>query len=152
MLKCNSLAPKLWTGPRSAVLPLSPNCRLASTAAPITVDHLNDELWEASRPYNSIPGPTKWDLIKLFRPGGSFNTKHLSEIQREFKNRFGNLVKLPGMLGKNDVLFVYEPEDMEKIYRTEGQYPIRRGLDSINYYRRELRKDIFNKTGGLATE
>lgn len=111
-----------------------------------------DESWSKARPYKDIPGPSKWELTKLFRPGGQLDGAEFDDVQLEFKNRYGNLCKLPGLMGKSDVVFIYEPEDIEKVYRTEGQYPIRRGLDTNEYYRKVHRKDLFQKTAGLVAE
>lgn len=111
-----------------------------------------DVAFEAAKPYSSVPGPNAWELFNWFRPGGKLYGKQVFEIQEAFYEKYGNLSKLPGIFGKPDFLFVYEPEDMEKVYRYEGQYPIREGLDSITYFRTQVRKDIYGKGGGLTTE
>lgn len=54
------------------------------------------------------------------------------------------------MFGKTDIVFVYAPEDIEKIYRNEGQNPIRQGFDSMVYYRTVYRSDFYKKSLGLA--
>lgn len=150
MLKSNSsviLKMANVVGPRSLLL--SSNVH---SAAAVPAEILNEESWATARPYKDVPGPTKWDLVKFFRPGGTLSNKNFADVQEELQKRYGNIVKLPGFLGKDDVVFVYEPEDMEKVYRTEGLYPKRRGLDSNTYYRAELRKDLFHKTSGLGVE
>lgn len=151
MLKYQSAIPKI-SKLVVARHPLLSSSAHYAAAAPISAEAVIDESWATARPYKDVPGPSLFDVVKLFRPGGSFKDKHFSDIQEELKNRYGNLVKMPGFLGKKDVLFVYEPEDFEKIFRTEGQYPIRRGFDSVTYYRTEIRKDLFNITGGLIAE
>lgn len=37
------------------------------------VNNINAE-WDTSLPYESIPGPSKYALVRGFSPGGSFHT------------------------------------------------------------------------------
>ena len=91
-------------------------------------------------------------MFMWFRPGGKLHNQPITVMQQLFLEKFGNLCKLPGFFGKPDVVFVYEPEDMEKVFRTEGVYPIREGIESVEYFRRELRKDVFSISTGLPVE
>lgn len=63
----------------------------------------------------------------------------------------GKIAKLPGIFGQKDVVFSFDENDVEKIFRNEGRLPVRRGLDSLEYYRKVHRPDLF-KTGGLVPE
>lgn len=47
------------------------------------------------------------------------------------------------------MIFTFDPNDIEKVYRTEGKFPIRRGLDTLEYFRGTYRKDWFAKGAGL---
>lgn len=125
-------------------LDLSPRALFATNAAPDL-----DQEWKSARSHSKIPGPNTWELINLFRPGGDLHGKDLFSIQEEFQKRYGNICKLPGLLNNSDIVFVYEPEDMEKIYRNEGKFPVRRGFDSMDYYRKVWRKDLYQKSVGL---
>lgn len=49
-------------------------------------------------------------------------------------------------------MFLYQPNDFEQIFRTEGVWPVRRGLNTFDYYRKQIRPDIFAETGGLINE
>lgn len=62
------------------------------------------------------------------------------------------MAKLPGLFGRRDVVFAFDPKDFEKVYRTEGQWPIRRGLDTFSHYRQNVRPDVFKNMGGLISE
>jgi cytochrome P450 family 12 len=46
----------------------------------------------------------------------------------------------------------YDPHDYEKILRTDGSMPIRRGLQTLGYYRKEIRPDVFKGFTGLGPE
>lgn len=104
---------------------------------------------KSPRPFCEVPGPNLWDLFKYFRPGGILNGKPILDVQSEFLRRYGNICKIPGLLGKPDIVFVYEPGDMEQIFRSEGSYPMRHLFDYVAYHRNVWRKDFYAKTLGL---
>lgn len=108
--------------------------------------------WNKAKSYDEIPGPSKWDLVNMFRKGGSLKDKSFAHIQEVFHTRYGDICKMPGILGKPDMIFIYDPADFEAVYRNEGQYPIRQGIDSADYYRKVHRKDLFSETTGLVVE
>lgn len=76
----------------------------------------------------------------------------VAEMHSYLQKRYGNVVKFPGMLAKRDMLFCFNPIDYEKIFRTEGLWPLRRGLDCFDYYRTKVRPDVFGGIGGLVTD
>lgn len=59
------------------------------------------------------------------------------------------MAKLPGIFGRRDVVFAFDPKDFERVYRTEGQWPIRRGLDTFSHYRQNVRPDVYKNMDGL---
>lgn len=76
----------------------------------------------------------------------------MEDLNRVMKEKYGNLVRFPGMLGRRPVVLSFDPDSFEKVFRTEGQWPIRRGLETFDYYRKHVRPDIFRGTGGLISE
>lgn len=56
---------------------------------------------------------------------------------------------MPGILGKRDIVFTFDPENFEKIFRTEGAWPARRGKDAFEHYRKTIRPEVFKGMGGL---
>lgn len=65
------------------------------------------------------------------------------------RNRYGNLIKIPGILGKRDLLVSFDPKVYEIVYRTEGVLPYRRGLETFDYYRKHVRPEVFASGGGV---
>lgn len=59
---------------------------------------------------------------------------------------------MKGAFGKRDIVVVNDPKDFEVVFRTEGTYPSRRGLESLSYYRKVYRKEKFPVTFGLVIE
>ncbi|XP_052870893.1 cytochrome P450 CYP12A2-like [Anopheles cruzii] len=76
----------------------------------------------------------------------------LVDLHSRMRDDFGPILRMPGILGRNDIVLSFNPDDYEKVFRTEGAWPIRRGLDSMAYYRQKVRPEVFGAMGGLLTE
>lgn len=73
-------------------------------------------------------------------------------MHRALRTDYGEIVRIPGFLGRGDTLITFNPKMFEKVFRTEGPYPNRRGLETFTYYRKKVRPEIFGETGGLISE
>ncbi|KAI2474211.1 hypothetical protein C4B38_000277, partial [Diabrotica virgifera virgifera] len=67
-----------------------------------------------------------------------------------FQQRYGDVVRLGGIWGRRDKIFLYDTGDMEDMLRNTGPFPSRFIMDAIFYYRRKLRKDVYKGNLGLA--
>lgn len=56
------------------------------------------------------------------------------------------------MLDKPSMVICLEPKNYEIVFRTEGSWPIRRGIETFNYYRETVRPDIFQGFSGLVND
>jgi hypothetical protein len=56
------------------------------------------------------------------------------------------------MFGNDEFVTVYDAYDSEKVFRTEGPRPHRRSLATFDYYRRNIRPDIYSEYGGILNE
>lgn len=77
---------------------------------------------------------------------GALYKKRPANLQRYLRERYGDVVKIPGILGDRDKLLCFDPKNYEIVYRTEGVWPIRRGFQSFEYFRTHVRPDV---VGGL---
>ncbi|XP_016991518.1 probable cytochrome P450 12b2, mitochondrial [Drosophila rhopaloa] len=111
-----------------------------------------DEKWQQAKTYGEMPGPSSLRMISYFMPGGALRNTNLIQMNRRMREMYGDIYCIPGMMGKPNVVFTYNPEDFEVTYRNEGIWPIRIGLESFNYYRKVHRPDIFNGVGGLVSD
>lgn len=59
--------------------------------------------WKDSSPFSSVPGPSKLALIMHFLPGGKYHNMSINDLQKKLRIEYGDLIKLPGGFGKNDV-------------------------------------------------
>lgn len=80
---------------------------------------------------------------------GKFYKKSFLDFNRELRSQYGDIFLMPGVFGKRDVVFSYNPKDYQQVYRTEGIYPLRRGFDIVHFHRTQLRKDRFKHAVGL---
>ncbi|XP_055598863.1 cytochrome P450 CYP12A2-like [Uranotaenia lowii] len=90
-------------------------------------------------------------MLRNFAPGGRYYNKTMPDMIQALRDDYGDLYRLPGLFGRLDMVASFRPDDYQKVLRTEGQWPVRRGLDSLEYYRKKVRPDVF-KGMGLVTE
>lgn len=74
------------------------------------------------------------------------------DVHHRFYELFGPLVKFPGMMGKPDILINLDPQQYDKVFRTEGPWPYRRGIETFNHYRTVVRPEVFEGYGGLVSD
>uniref|UniRef100_A0A1Q3FMB7 Putative cytochrome p450 12a4 mitochondrial n=1 Tax=Culex tarsalis TaxID=7177 RepID=A0A1Q3FMB7_CULTA len=117
----------------------------------VTSDGVDPE-WDRALPYEKIPRLGWLKMIRGFAPGGRYQNLSVLDANRRFREDFGDLLVIPGILGRKDTVISYNPDDYQKLFRTEGQWPNRRGLDTFNYYRKHVRPDVFKGMGGLVNE
>ncbi|KAF4530825.1 hypothetical protein B566_EDAN015991 [Ephemera danica] len=111
--------------------------------------------WETARPYNEIPGPKPWPIIgnvHRFIPGiGKLDMTEFSKAMEYLNKNFGDIVKISG-LPRRDMVVIFNPTDIEKIFRTEGMWPSRPQMESFVHYRKVIRKDFFEGIGGVLVD
>lgn len=88
-------------------------------------------------------------LLNSFKSTGKYQNLNVTELSIKLKEEYGNLAKFPGIFGQRDMLFTFDANDVEKIFRTEGKFPARRGLDTLEYFRKTYKQDWFEKGAGL---
>lgn len=49
--------------------------------------------------------------------------------------------KMPAMFGKNEVVTIFNPDDIEKVAGNEGKFPIRNTVEALHYYRKNVWPD-----------
>ncbi|XP_068083622.1 probable cytochrome P450 49a1 [Anabrus simplex] len=130
---------------------LHPECVLALnryTSASAVQHDLNDV-----RPYQEIPGPKPLPLVGnnwRFVPGiGNLAKLNFNKQLEELYKQYGKIVRLSGLHGRKDVVYLFDPQYIETAYRNEGQWPLRTNSPSITTYRRELRRDFYKGIEGI---
>lgn len=84
-------------------------------------------------------------------PGGRYYKIQMTEMMTRFREDFGPIIRLPGSFGRRDIVLLFSPDDIEKVHRNEGKMPVRRGIDSVAYFRKNYCQDIFKDAPGIVT-
>lgn len=111
----------------------------------------NEKEYANARPFESIPGLSRFEMFRRFLPGGKYYKVTMSDIQKKLRDEFGDFYRLPGILGQTTSVTTFDPRDVEYVHRNEGAYPYRRGLQTMQHFRENIRSDIY-EVGGLVNE
>ncbi|XP_053964586.1 probable cytochrome P450 12b2, mitochondrial [Anastrepha ludens] len=111
-----------------------------------------EEEWANAKEYKEIPGPSSIGLMMDFLPGGKLYGANFLQMYTALRKRYGDLFILRGSFGRDDLICSFNPIDFEKVYRTEGVWPIREGLGSIKYYRQVKNPNAYPGVFGLVAE
>lgn len=115
----------------------------------------DEEEYKNAIPFEKVPGPKPLPLIGIahhFLPGGQFYKMGMVEMHRQMRKRYGDVVMFKGVFGREDIVFLFNPKDIELIFRTEGKWPYRRALEVLDEFRFKERPDLFKGIGGLIQE
>uniref|UniRef100_A0A2H1VDT0 SFRICE011718.2 n=1 Tax=Spodoptera frugiperda TaxID=7108 RepID=A0A2H1VDT0_SPOFR len=101
--------------------------------------------------FEEIPGPRSYPIIGTLHKyapfigfSGDYDVEKLDQNAWLNYRRYGSLVReTPGV----NVLHVYDPEDIETVFRQDHRFPARRSHIAMYHYR--MNKPDVYKTGGL---
>lgn len=80
---------------------------------------------------------------------GSYQTEHIDKLSQNLYETYGEIVKIGGILGRPDMIFLFNPNDIEQTFRQEDLLPLRPSMPSLNYYKHVHRKDFFRNNAGV---
>ncbi|XP_016952969.1 probable cytochrome P450 12c1, mitochondrial [Drosophila biarmipes] len=125
--------------------------QLAATRNPESSSYVQqiEAEWETAKPFREIPGPTRWQLFRGFQKGGQYHQLELNEVMRLHKQQFGDICLIPGLFGMPSTVVLFNAENFERVYRTEGQWPIRCGSEPVLHYRDNRKDEFFKDCVGL---
>lgn len=105
------------------------------------------------KPYDEVPGPrpipilgNAWRLLPLI---GQYQISDVGKISQMFYDEYGKIVRLSGLMGRPDLLFVYDADEIEKVYRQEGPTPFRPAMPCLVHYKSIVRRDFFGELPGV---
>uniref|UniRef100_A0A146LD79 Putative cytochrome P450 301a1, mitochondrial n=3 Tax=Lygus hesperus TaxID=30085 RepID=A0A146LD79_LYGHE len=110
------------------------------------VDHL-------ARPYSEVPGPKPIPVFgntwRFFPFVGEYKIEDVAEISKSLYTEYGKIAKMSGLMGRPDLLFVFDADEAEKVFRSEGDTPYRPSMPCIVKYKHQIRKDFFGDLPGV---
>ncbi|XP_075148697.1 cytochrome P450 CYP12A2-like isoform X2 [Haematobia irritans] len=109
-----------------------------------------NEEWLNAKPLDEMPTISPIKLLKNFLPGGRYHGLDSAQLMLAFKEDLGGIGLVKGVFGKPDTVLCHDPLDFEKVYRNEGVWPTRPGMEILYHYRHVIRKDFFQGVEGLS--
>ncbi|CAN8017533.1 unnamed protein product, partial [Ixodes persulcatus] len=90
------------------------------------------------RPFYEIPGPKPLPIIgniwRYMPIIGDMDITRMHRNAQKLLNRYGPLVR-EVVVGDRVVVHVFDPRDMEQVFRNEGRYPARLSHRALLKYR-----------------
>jgi cytochrome P450 family 49 subfamily A len=80
---------------------------------------------------------------------GHFSIEKLDRVMWSLYKDYGKVVKVGGLIGHPDLVFVFDGNYIEHVFRQEEVQPHRPSMPSLRYYKQHLRKDFFGDSPGL---
>ncbi|XP_071452597.1 probable cytochrome P450 49a1 [Hetaerina americana] len=101
----------------------------------------------SARPYSEVPGPKPIPLLgnswRFIPYVGTYQISEVDKISKSLYENYGRIAKIEGLLGRPDLVFVFDPREIEKVMRGEEDMPHRPAMPSLHHYKHVLRKDFF---------
>lgn len=88
----------------------------------------------------------------MLLPSGKYYKAGLNQLLEKLHHEYGDVVKFPGLFGKEPLIFLFDADQVEKVYRNEGQWPYRKGFEFFQEFREKCRPEIFQGRAGLLQE
>ncbi|KAK5643038.1 hypothetical protein RI129_009205 [Pyrocoelia pectoralis] len=105
------------------------------------------------RSYSEVPGPRSLPIVGntwRFAPViGQYKISDLDKLMWSLFETYGKIVKVTGLIGHPDLLFVFDGDEIKKVFRGEEEMPRRPSMPSLHYYKEILRKDFFDGNAGV---
>ncbi|XP_061720726.1 cytochrome P450 CYP12A2-like isoform X2 [Cydia pomonella] len=95
------------------------------------------------KPFDEIPGPSSVPFlgpIHNFLPGGKLAGYKGVKLSERLYKLYGPIVRLDGILGGYDTVFLFDPDAVEHVLRSEDPTPVRPSLETMEYYRKRYNK------------
>ncbi|XP_008206386.1 probable cytochrome P450 301a1, mitochondrial [Nasonia vitripennis] len=106
-----------------------------------------------AKPYEEIPGPKPIPILgntwRLFPVVGQYTISDVARISQLFYEHYGKITRLTGLIGRPDLLFVYDADEIERLYRQEGPTPFRASMPCLVKYKSEVRGKFFGELPGV---
>ncbi|KAJ1521165.1 hypothetical protein ONE63_002860 [Megalurothrips usitatus] len=109
---------------------------------------------DAVRGYDEVPGPTPLPLLgnswRFLPVVGNFRIQEMDRVCLGLRERYGDIVRMSGLLGRPDMVFVFDADLIEQVFRAEDALlPVRPSMPSLDAFKHGIRKDFFGDLAGV---
>ncbi|KAI8118151.1 Cytochrome P450 CYP12A2 [Lucilia cuprina] len=127
--------------------------RFQTTVHHVTTNESNSfrSEWQNAKSYEEIPSQSKIAGLLNYLPGGKYYKMGPAELMMALKRDYGDITRLHGYFGRDDMVVTHNVDDFVTVLRNEGIWPTRPMLDAVHYYRHEYRRDFFQGVEGIIT-
>lgn len=80
---------------------------------------------------------------------GPYQISDLANVSYILYKQYGKIAKLGNLVGRPDLLFVYDANEIEKVYRQEGDTPFRPSMPCLVKYKSQVRGQFFGRLPGV---
>lgn len=87
----------------------------------------------------------------IMRTGELYNKPYF-HLMHHLHDTYGTVCRIPAMFGRPTMVFTFDPILNQKTYNAEGIWPNRPGMNTFDYYRKNVRPEIFKDVGGLISD
>lgn len=109
--------------------------------------------YKNAKPFKDIPGPSALQFIgRVALPWGQYHGKDMAGLFRELQKEYGDVIRLPAMMGRPSMYIIADANEAEVMFRNEGATPFRRNLEIFDIFRKKERPDLFGENCGLIQE
>lgn len=120
---------------RRALLPISSHWK--SSSSNVAKKDSNNEV-VVLKPFSEMPGPKNVPILgNMFgfkAPDTGTDLKEVIRIQEHLWKEHGDLIRLE-VVTREPVVFIFDPDLTEKVYRASGSQPLRPGFEALSYTR-----------------
>ncbi|KAJ8722067.1 hypothetical protein PYW08_004469 [Mythimna loreyi] len=108
------------------------------------------------KPFKSIPGLSSLPIIgpvHHFLPiiGSIGPDLNAFEVMEKLHKKYGPIMKMEGIFARANMVFLFEPELFEQVFRAQEANPLRPGFQSLEYFREKTQKGTIDGLTGLTT-
>lgn len=74
----------------------------------------------------------------------------MDQVCQGLYDTYGPIVKVAGLLGRPDMVFVFDANLIEQVFRAEDALlPVRPSMPSLDAFKHGIRKDFFGDLAGV---
>lgn len=80
---------------------------------------------------------------------GQYKIHELDKVMWSLRKDYGRIVKVGGLVGHPDLLFVFDGDDIRRVFKREEAMPHRPSMPSLHYYKQNLQREFFEGNAGV---